>query len=113
MITAATATTSGASSIAVLFGLLAAIAAYWVPTIVAMIRQVPNKGSIIVINLFLGWSVIGWIVALAMACRSRPQLPQYVVPPGWAPPGAGPAGWTPAPGPQEPGGPVQWPGPQI
>lgn len=45
---------------------------YFVPLIVAMLRHVPNVGSVAVINLFLGWTVIGWVVALAMAARSRP-----------------------------------------
>ena len=35
-------------------------------------RKVPNFGSIAVINLFLGWTLIGWVVALAMAFRSVP-----------------------------------------
>jgi hypothetical protein len=47
------------------------IAAYWAPSITAAVRHVPNTGSVAVINLFLGWTVIGWIVALAMACRSH------------------------------------------
>ncbi len=51
-----------------------AIAAYWTPSLVAGIRHVPNFGSVTVINLFLGWTVIGWIVALAMACRSVPAV---------------------------------------
>lgn len=40
---------------------------YWLPTIVAGLRNVPNKNSVVIIDLFLGWTVIGWIVALAMA----------------------------------------------
>ena len=52
---------------------LAITAAYWTPAIVAWIRHVPNKGSVTVVNVFLGWTVIGWIVALAMACRSIPR----------------------------------------
>jgi hypothetical protein len=43
---------------------------YFVPTIVAATRKVRNLGSVIVINLFLGWTFIGWIVALAMAART-------------------------------------------
>ncbi|MDT5075767.1 MAG: hypothetical protein QOJ80_404 [Mycobacterium sp.] len=54
--------------------------AYWIPTIVALIRNVPNKGSVIVINLFLGWTIVGWVVALAMAARSHPAPPQYPYP---------------------------------
>ena len=71
-----------------------ALAAYWVPMIVALIRTPPHFGSAIVVNVFLGWTIIGWVVALAMACRSRPQQPQYVAPPGWAPPAAEQP-WTP------------------
>jgi hypothetical protein len=43
---------------------------YWIPTIVAAVRRVPNVGSVAVINFFLGWTIIGWVVALAMAARS-------------------------------------------
>jgi len=44
---------------------------YFLPTIVAVLRRVPNSGSVLVINLFLGWSFVGWVVALAMAVRSK------------------------------------------
>jgi hypothetical protein len=44
---------------------------YFLPTIIAVNRHVPNVGSVAVINFFLGWSFIGWVVALAMAARSR------------------------------------------
>jgi hypothetical protein len=48
-----------------------AIAWYFIPTIVALMRDVPDSGSVVVINVFLGWTFIGWVVALAMAMRSR------------------------------------------
>ena len=108
------ATTSSPDSFAGTFAFLTSVlvgfAAYWVPTIVAVVRKVPSKGSIIVINFFLGWTIIGWVVALAMAVRTRPQQPQYMVPPGWTPPpgspwtpqGSGPAGWTLPSSPQGP-----------
>jgi hypothetical protein len=44
---------------------------YFVPSIVAVIREMPNKGSTIVVNVFLGWTFIGWVVALAMACGRK------------------------------------------
>ena len=50
--------------------LIVFFAFYFIPLIVGAIRKVPNIGSVLVINLFLGWTVIGWIVALAMAARS-------------------------------------------
>jgi T4 superinfection immunity protein len=58
-------------AIATLLIVLFAIVCYFIPTIVAAIRQVPNTGSVVVINLFLGWTFMGWVVALAMAMRSR------------------------------------------
>jgi hypothetical protein len=54
--------------------IIALIAAYWAPTITALTRRVPNRGSVVVVNLFLGWTVVGWVVALAMACRSKPTV---------------------------------------
>jgi hypothetical protein len=43
---------------------------YFLPLIIAVSRGVRNQGSILVINLFLGWTLIGWIVALAMAAKT-------------------------------------------
>jgi len=40
---------------------------YFVPTFVALSRGTPNKGSAIVVNVFLGWTIIGWVIALSMA----------------------------------------------
>ena len=45
----------------------------FVPWWVAVHRRVPNQGSIIVIDIFLGWTLVGWVVAMAMACRSIPR----------------------------------------
>ncbi|QGH79707.1 hypothetical protein SEA_ANON_36 [Gordonia phage Anon] len=55
--------------------LLLMLALYLAPSLVAEIRKVPSKGSVIVVNVLLGWTVIGWIVALAMAARDR--APRY------------------------------------
>lgn len=62
-----------------------AVIGYLLPVIVAGVRGMPNTGSVAVIDLLLGWTVIGWIVALAMACGGKP--PRYAPPPGaWYPP---------------------------
>ena len=48
---------------------------YFPPTIVAWVRQHPNRVSIFLLNLLLGWTVIGWFVALiwsASAIRRDP-----------------------------------------
>jgi hypothetical protein len=60
---------SNAGVVVILIGL------YFVPTIVGAIRKVPNIGSVIVINIFLGFTLVGWVVALAMAARSQPPAP--------------------------------------
>lgn len=41
---------------------------YLAPWIVAGARGHSSVGGIAVINLFLGWTLIGWVVALAWAC---------------------------------------------
>ena len=50
---------------------------YFIPTMVALDRGVMNKWSVLVINLLLGWTLIGWAVALAMAVRTQRE-PQQV-----------------------------------
>ena len=40
---------------------------YFVPSIIAYKRERPNKGSVLVLNVFLGWTFLGWVLALAMA----------------------------------------------
>lgn len=37
---------------------------YFAPALVAAARQRSNKNAIFVLNLFLGWTVLGWIIAL-------------------------------------------------
>ncbi|GAB3580297.1 superinfection immunity protein [Calidifontibacter terrae] len=47
---------------------------YMVPWAVAVTRNKSDQATIGLLNFFLGWSVIGWIIALVMACgteRSR------------------------------------------
>jgi len=53
-----------------LVSVLLLIALYWTPTIVATIRKAPNTRAVVVINFLLGWTVVGWIAALVMACRT-------------------------------------------
>ena len=42
---------------------------YFLPTIVAMIRSKHDTLAIFLLNFFLGWSVIGWIIALVWAAK--------------------------------------------
>jgi len=77
MFTAAAVSTGGAGAGVLIVVVLILAILYFIPTIVATNRKVTNTGSVFVINLLLGWSLIGWVVALAMAVKSK--TPQVVV----------------------------------
>ncbi len=49
---------------------------YWLPTIIAIVRQVPSVLGIAVFNFCLGWTGIGWLAALiwALAAQNRPHV---------------------------------------
>ena len=46
-------------------------AGYMLPWAIAATRGKGNTGTIFWINLLLGWSIIGWIVALVMSLSSH------------------------------------------
>ena len=37
---------------------------YFLPTLIAFLRQHKNKPAIFLLNLLLGWTVLGWVVSL-------------------------------------------------
>ena len=48
---------------------------YVFPTLLAIISKRKNSVQIAFVNLFLGWTIIGWIVAVAWACDEERSLP--------------------------------------
>lgn len=54
---------------------VALLGLYFIPTFVAFSRNVVNRWSVLVINALLGWTFIGWVVALAMAARTATSKP--------------------------------------
>jgi hypothetical protein len=50
------------------------IALYFIPSIVATERGHRNAGAIIVLNIFLGWTFLGWVVALVWASTSNVKM---------------------------------------
>jgi hypothetical protein len=55
---------------------------YFVPSIVGWRK--PNASSIIAVNIFLGWTVIGWVIALVWATHeAKPSVivSQQPIPP--------------------------------
>jgi hypothetical protein len=52
--------------------LLSIVALYFLPTIVAGVRRHPNQARIAVLNIFLGWTFVGWVIALVWAVSALP-----------------------------------------
>jgi hypothetical protein len=52
------------------------LAIYFVPTMVAWNKR--SRGSVAAINFFLGWTIVGWVVALAWALKDDPPRPSQV-----------------------------------
>ena len=92
VIAAAAPTINHAALLAFIATIAVLLSLYMSPTITAALRGVPNVGSVLAINLLLGWSLVGWAVAWAIALRTRPQPPT-----GGARPVAVLAGWYPDP----------------
>ena len=51
---------------------------YFLPSIIALARSKRDTVAIFLLNLFLGWSVIGWVVALVWAAKNdAPVVARY------------------------------------
>jgi hypothetical protein len=40
---------------------------YFSPTVVAMLHDHPRAGTIFLVNLCFGWTLLGWVVAMVWA----------------------------------------------
>lgn len=47
-----------------------AVLTYFLPGIVAHMRAHHNENAIVLLNLFLGWTFIGWVAALVWAATA-------------------------------------------
>lgn len=53
---------------------------YFIPTLIARDNKKSNKDAIFALNLFLGWSFIGWIVALIWATtKDKPNIVEKII----------------------------------
>jgi hypothetical protein len=43
---------------------------YFLPSIIALTRSKRNTLSIFLLNFFLGWTLVGWVVALVWAVKA-------------------------------------------
>jgi hypothetical protein len=63
-------------AIVVMVMVLLALFAYFLPTVLAEARGHQNTGMIFLTNLLLGWTILGWIGALAWAATAvQPRKP--------------------------------------
>jgi len=46
---------------------------YMLPTLFALARSHRNTTPILIVNLFFGWTILGWIVCLAWAFSAQPE----------------------------------------
>jgi Superinfection immunity protein len=61
-----------AMAMAFLLGGIIFVLSYFAPTFIAKNRKHRYLESIFMVNLFLGWTLIGWVVAIAWACMATP-----------------------------------------
>lgn len=64
---------SGGAEIAIYLGFIILI--YLIPSLLAYSRKVPSKLSISILNVFLGWTLIGWVVSLIWAAKNFDYVP--------------------------------------
>ncbi len=50
---------------------------YFLPAILAAVRHTHNSTAVLLLNIFLGWTGVGWFVALLMALFSAPWSAYY------------------------------------
>ena len=50
---------------------------YFLPTIIAALKSKRDTLSIFLLNFFLGWTMIGWLVALIWAAKSDLPAVRY------------------------------------
>jgi hypothetical protein len=65
--------TSGAVGMMLLLAfIIGGLVVYILPTIIALVKKKQNTAAIALVNLLLGWSFIGWVVALVWAVTVDP-----------------------------------------
>ena len=60
--------------------LIFAVVMYFLPAIIGHHKR--DSAGILLLNLLLGWTVIGWVLAFIWACVSEPRVSTVLVPAG-------------------------------
>jgi hypothetical protein len=64
-----------------LFFVLPFLALHFLPTIIAAARHARNLPWILLLNLLLSWTIVGWLVALIWALCDAPHYAVFYNPP--------------------------------
>jgi RsiW-degrading membrane proteinase PrsW (M82 family) len=68
--------------IVLVIALFCVLAFYFLPTIIAIKRKSPHTTAVIILNFFLGVTLLGWIIALILASKQpQPVVIVYNNPP--------------------------------
>jgi hypothetical protein len=62
---------SGSETIVHLFMWGIVLLFYFVPTAISLVREKRNSLAIFALNLFLGWTLVGWVAALVWALMAE------------------------------------------
>ena len=63
----------GQTLLAIVFWIVLFVA-HWSPAIIAFNKGHHNKWPIFWVNFFLGWTLLGWVVALVWALSKPPEV---------------------------------------
>ena len=74
----------GAGVIGALLFLVIFLALYFLPTIIASQRHRVSVGAIAAVNIFFGWTVLGWVICLAWALSGNSNTAETSTPAGRA-----------------------------
>lgn len=65
---------SGIETIDAIFMCIVIITIYLIPSVIACIRKAKRALGIFILNLFLGWTLLGWVGALVWAVSDNVDL---------------------------------------
>jgi RsiW-degrading membrane proteinase PrsW (M82 family) len=69
-------------TIVLVIALFCVLAFYLLPTIMAIKRKSPHTTAVVILNIFFGFTLVGWIVALVLASKQpQPVVVVYNTPP--------------------------------
>ena len=52
---------------------------YLIPSVIAFFKSHSSKIAILALNIFLGWTFLGWIAALVWSLKNDPEKSQKII----------------------------------